>query len=68
MNLKEVKERVSKIGSLVHDDESAHSEEDILYKLLLSAIASGNVSGYRAKRYAQEALKTQIMGFCRWKG
>lgn len=52
------------IASEMHDYESAHSEEDKLYRILLEHIASGNVVD--AAGCAAWALKSQDLAFDRW--
>ena len=45
------------------DPETAHSDEDALYRTVLQAIADGHPD---AQRLAQAALQTQTGGFSRW--
>lgn len=66
MNVKDVKILVEQImvDSQEKDYEAAHSNEDSLYRSLLTAIACGSCED--PKKCAQEALKTQKFNFARW--
>ena len=63
MKPKDVRKRVEKIRQMAGDDEMAHGEEDRLWGDVLMAIANG---APKAKKLAQEALKTLDIEFYRW--
>lgn len=63
MTPEDVRNRVTTINNLRHDDEAAHSEEDDLYKDVLQLIALGAVE---PAALAREALKTKTIKFARW--
>lgn len=63
MTLEQVQGRVESIRSGIHDNESAHAEEDSLWEDVLEHIAKG---GRNAKAIAAAALETRNIDFTRW--
>lgn len=64
MDIADVAKRVKDIEQGKWDDEVAHSDEDSLYRDLLSAIADGTCTDPAA--CAALALTTQELEFARW--
>jgi len=61
MKLQYIKDKVSEIKDIAHDDEAAHSEEDILYKNFIEHVAkTGNK---KLAEMANECLKTKDIYF-----
>lgn len=63
MTIEQVKERVKHIESISNDDEAAHSNEDALWRDVLSAVAKGHPDSVKL---AKEALKTEKISYARW--
>ena len=63
VTLEAVRQRVAGIAVLAGDDESAHTEEDALYRDVLRIVAA---SDSPLAEIAAEALKTQHIEFARW--
>ena len=63
MTVDEVKRRIEAIAAESHDDERAHSDEDLLYEDVLQAIARGAPD---PAQLAVAVLKTKELGFERW--
>lgn len=59
----DVASRVARVRDLVDDAETAHIEEDRLYREVLAAIANGAPD---AQALADKALETQWVEFVRW--
>jgi hypothetical protein len=57
-------DRIVRIKALSHDPESAHAEEDDLWRDVLESIASGKCDN--PVGYAKEVLKTKKIQFARW--
>lgn len=60
----DVQEALNKIKYISLDDEGAHSEEDILWANVLTAIATGTAENPQAM--AALALESQKIDFSRW--
>ena len=65
ITLEGIKEQGNEIWELAerHDDETAHSKEDALYKAVLETIAHGAAN---PSQLAMAALGTKEIEFSRW--
>lgn len=71
MTIEDVRLRLAQIRAMSSDDESAHAEEDQLYKDVLTEIArlkgaTDHPPAVWAAEMAAEALKAREIGFSRW--
>lgn len=61
-----VRDQVAEIRSHSNDPEAAHSVEDSLHYDVLSAIATGQLKGKKARQCAALAIATEGIDFPRW--
>jgi len=66
LTVADVERAVKKIGAVARDPEDAHSQEDALHCLVLSAIAAGDVADEDVRAVAAAAIKTKDIDFPRW--
>ncbi len=64
MTLEYIQDQLKHLEAIKGDDETAHSEEDKLYRSVLQYIADNSVTKFG--RLADEALKAGEIDFCRW--
>ena len=64
LTVSDVKRCVEDIAAIKHDDEMAHSLEDMLYEDVLKAIAAGECED--PQECAKIALMTAEIDFARW--
>lgn len=62
--LEDVRKAVEHVREVQGDPEAAHEAEDLLFREVLLAIATGQCEDPKA--CAAEALKTRRLGFRRW--
>ena len=65
MNIENIKNRVFAIERMAHDDEIAHTAEDLLFRFFIQSIADGSYQG-DIREGAKECLKSLEIDFNRW--